>query len=71
MITFYSLKTLKIEVFEQMEKNIAVTVLSKLERIFVPAFFDVKKEVLEQMEKNIAVIQYIYLLMFWFAKCLN
>ncbi|CAO2834910.1 unnamed protein product [Amaranthus hypochondriacus] len=33
-------KTLKIDVLEQMEKNIAVT-LCKLERIFVPAFFDV------------------------------
>uniref|UniRef100_A0A803MX89 DUF4218 domain-containing protein n=1 Tax=Chenopodium quinoa TaxID=63459 RepID=A0A803MX89_CHEQI len=33
-------KTLKLHVLEQMEKNIVVT-LCKLERIFVPAFFDV------------------------------
>lgn len=33
-------KTLKVDLLEQMEKDIAVT-LCKLEQIFVPAFFDV------------------------------
>ena len=33
-------KTLKVEILEEMEKNIAMT-LCKLERIFIPAFFDV------------------------------
>ena len=33
-------KSLSVDVLEQMEKNIAIT-LCKLERIFIPAFFDV------------------------------
>ena len=33
-------KTLDIDILEQMEKDIAIT-LCKLERIFIPAFFDV------------------------------
>ena len=33
-------KTLSVDVLEQLEKNIAIT-LCKLERIFIPVFFDV------------------------------